>query len=187
VLLALLGGVAILLLIACVNVASLLVARAASRRKEIALRMALGAGRGRLLRQCLVEGLLLSALGAAAGLLVARVGLLVLVAARPEGLSRLAAARIDTTVLVFTGGTALLWGLLLSLAPLAEVFRANLVTALQREGRDRQAGPCTIARARSSSSCRWPWAWCSSSAPGSSCARSSSCSASIPGSGRKAS
>jgi len=140
VLLALLGGVAILLLIACVNVASLLVARAASRRKEIALRMALGAGRGRLLRQCLVEGLLLSALGAAAGLLVARVGLMVLVAARPESLSRLAAARIDTTVLAFTGAAALLWGLLLSLAPLAEVFRANLVTALQREGRGSMGG-----------------------------------------------
>jgi len=135
VLLALLCGVAILLLIACANVGSLLVARAASRRKELALRLALGAGRVRLLHQYVVEGLVLAALGAGTGLLVARAGLTALLAATPDSLDRIAAARIDTTVLAFTGGTALLWGLLLSLAPLAEVFRTDLATALQREGR----------------------------------------------------
>ncbi len=134
-LLALFGGVAILLLIACVNVAGLLVARAASRRKEIALRIALGAGRLRLLRQWVVEGLVLAGLGGAAGLVVARLGLMALLFARPDSLTRIAAARIDTTVLAFTAGTSLLWGVLLSLAPLSEVFRADLVRALQRDGR----------------------------------------------------
>ncbi len=88
-LLALFGGVAILLLIACVNVANLLVARAATRTRETALRMSLGAGCRRLIRQCLVEGLLLSALGAAAGLLVGRWDLRFLLALRPDSLERL--------------------------------------------------------------------------------------------------
>lgn len=79
-LVALFGGVAILLLIACVNVASLLIARAAARAKETAVRVALGAGYGRLLRQHLVEGLLLTAIGAAAGLRVGRWGLAALLA-----------------------------------------------------------------------------------------------------------
>jgi predicted permease len=91
ILLALFGGVAILLLITCVNVAGLLAARAASRRQEIALRIAIGASRGRLFRQCLVEGLVLAALGACAGQAVARAALTLLVAARPESLSRIAA------------------------------------------------------------------------------------------------
>src|SRR5688572_14649628 len=83
-LLAVFGAVAILLLIACVNVASLLIARAAARTKETAMRVALGAGNARLLRQHLVEGLLLTALGAAAGLLVARWGLDTLLALAPQ-------------------------------------------------------------------------------------------------------
>jgi len=140
VLLALFGGVAILLAIACVNVASLLVARAASRRKEIALRLALGAGRVRLLRQCVVEGLLLAALGGAAGVAVGWLAMRALIAARPDSLDRMAAARIDMPVLAFTAGIAILWGLLLSLAPLAEVFRADLAAILERSGRQTSAG-----------------------------------------------
>src|SRR5262249_35406656 len=135
VLLALLGGVAILLAIACVNVASLLIARAAARQKEIALRLALGAGRARLLRQCLVEGLLLSVLGGGAGIAVGQAALSALLAARPDSLARMGAALIDLGVLAFTGAVALAWGLLLSLAPLTEVFRADLTRALQRGGR----------------------------------------------------
>ena len=81
-LLALFAGVAILLMIACVNVASLLIARAASRARETSLRLALGASRGRLLRQSLVEGLILTLLGAAAGLIVGYAGLRVLLALR---------------------------------------------------------------------------------------------------------
>ena len=135
VLLALLGGVAILLLIACVNVAGLLVARAAARRRETALRLSLGAGYARLIRQCLVEGLLLAALGATAGLLVGEWGLQFLLALRPQSLERLGSARIDVMVLAFTAGTAALWGVLFSLAPLAEVFRTSLTGGLQQDGR----------------------------------------------------
>ena len=133
VLLALFGGVGILLLITCVNVAGLLAARAAARREEIALRIALGARRMRLFQQCLVEGLVLAALGAVAGAALARAAVTLLVAARPESLSRIAAASIDARVLVFTGGTALLWGVLLSLAPLAEVLRTAPLGGLKRE------------------------------------------------------
>jgi predicted permease len=135
VLLALFGGVAILLLIACVNVAALLVARAATRTRETALRLSLGAGRARLARQCLVEGLVLASLGAAAGMLVGEFGLRALLALRPDTLARLGASRIDRTVLAFTAGTSLLWGVLLSLAPLVEVLRTDLSSALQHEGR----------------------------------------------------
>jgi predicted permease len=134
-LLALFAGVGILLLITCVNVAGLLAARAAARRPEIALRVALGAGRGRLFRQCLVEGLVLAALGAIAGLAVARATLGVLAASRPESLRRIAAASIDGRVLAFTAATTLVWGVLLSLAPLAEVSRTSPFTALKRGGR----------------------------------------------------
>jgi putative ABC transport system permease protein len=134
-LLALFGGVGVLLLIACVNVASLLLARAASRSKETALRVALGAGYGRLVRQHLIEGLLLTALGAGAGLLVAGWGLDLLAVLTPDALSRLRAARIDATVVVFSLATIAIWGLLLSLAPLTEAFRLNLATTLARDGR----------------------------------------------------
>jgi putative ABC transport system permease protein len=122
-LIALFAGVAILLMIACVNVASLLIARAATRARETALRLALGASRGRLVRQSLMEGLLLTLLGAVAGVLVGYVGLRLLIALTPPSLSRLTAARIDTPVLAFTLGSSIVWGLLFSLAPLAELFK----------------------------------------------------------------
>jgi len=138
-LLALFGGVAILLLIACVNVASLLVARAATRARETAVRMSLGAGNGRLVRQCLVEGLMLATLGAGAGVVVGQWGLQFLLALRPASLERLGTARIDWPVLAFTAAIAGLWGVLFSLAPAAEVFRASLTEALQQDGR-RAAG-----------------------------------------------
>jgi putative ABC transport system permease protein len=124
-LLALFVGVGILLLIACVNVASLLVARAASRATETALRLALGASRSRLLRQSLVEGLLLTLLGAAAGVFAGYVGLRLLLALAPESLSRIGISQIDLTVLAFTVGLSLLWGLLFSLAPTTELFRSQ--------------------------------------------------------------
>ena len=147
VLLALFGGVAILLLIACVNVAGLLVARAASRTRETALRLSLGAGRARLARQCFVEGIVLALLGAAAGIVVGRIGLRALLALRPDSLSRLGAAQIDGAVLAFTAGTAILWGILFSLAPLVEVLRTDLAAALQQEGR--RAGGGVHYRTRS--------------------------------------
>ena len=130
-LLALFAGVGILLLIACVNVASLLVARAASRARETALRLALGASRGRLLRQSLVEGLVLTLLGAAAGVLAGYVGLRALLALAPDSLGRIGASRIDMTVFAFTLAISVVWGVLFSLAPAAELFRTGAHLSLQ--------------------------------------------------------
>jgi predicted permease len=130
-LLAMFGGVAILLLIACVNVASLLIARAAARTKETAMRVALGAGRARLLRQHLVEGLLLTTLGAVAGILIARWGLDALLALAPPALSRLSAAHLNTPVIVFSFAVVFAWGVLLSVAPLTEVWRVRLANAVR--------------------------------------------------------
>ena len=124
-LLSLFAGVGILLMIACVNVGGLLIARAASRGKDTALRLALGASRGRLLRQSLVEGLLLAALGAAAGIAAAYAGLKLLLALAPESLGRLTLSDMDATVFFYTAAITLIWGVLFSLAPLAEVFRTS--------------------------------------------------------------
>jgi predicted permease len=121
-LLALFAGVGILLLIACVNVASLLIARAAARRHETALRLALGASRSRLVRLFLIEGVFLALLGGGAGLATGYGVLRGLVAFRPDALSRIDLSRFDLPVLAFTFATALLWGFLFSLAPLVEVF-----------------------------------------------------------------
>src|SRR6266851_2395867 len=133
-LLTLFGGAGILLVIACLNVGNLLMARAAARTRETAVRVALGAGRVQLVRQSLVEGLVLAALGGAAGLIVARGGLSALIALSPDSLSRIASARIDPVVLIFTAGTALTWGLLFSLAPVHVHMRTGVVAALQRNG-----------------------------------------------------
>jgi predicted permease len=124
-LIALFAGVGILLAIACVNVAGLLIARAAARSRETALKVALGVSRGRLIRQTLVEGLLLTFAGAAAGLVAGFAGLRLLRTLTPDSLGRLHASRIDVTVMTFTLGVSVAWGLLLSLAPLVEVFRAG--------------------------------------------------------------
>lgn len=130
-LLAAFGAVALLLLIACVNVASLLIARAAARTRETAMRVALGAGNARLLRQHLVEGLLLTALGAGAGLVTAYWGLDLLLALTPPALSRLSAARIDLTVITVSLAVVFAWGILLSIAPLSEVWRVRLAQAIR--------------------------------------------------------
>jgi putative ABC transport system permease protein len=147
VLLALSGGVAILLLIACVNVASLLVARAAARNRETAIRLSLGATRLRLLRQCLVEGLILTAFGTLAGIVTGRAALRLLLTLRPDQLSRLDSARGDAAVLAVTIGTAAACGILFSLAPLVELRRADPLLALQADGR--RAGGSIHYRIRS--------------------------------------
>ncbi len=139
-LLAMLGGVVILLLVAIVNVSSLIVARAASREHEIALRTALGAGRWRLFSHWLAEGLVLAALGAAAGLATARVSLAILVALRPDSLSRIDRAPLDGRVLGVTLSAALAVAVLFSLAPLTQTARAALAGVLQRTGRRTLAG-----------------------------------------------
>ena len=132
-LIALFGGVVLLLIVACVNVTSLLLARSAARVRETGVRVTLGASAWRLTRQCLAEGLVLSGLGAAAGLFVGWVGLKALLALRPSSLERLGRAEVDARVLLFTCAVACFWGLLCSLAPLREVLRTRPAAAAQRD------------------------------------------------------
>ncbi|HKW48331.1 MAG TPA: ABC transporter permease [Gemmatimonadaceae bacterium] len=106
------GAVALVLLIACANVAHLFLARAASRQRELAIRAALGAGSGRLVRQLLTESLVLAAAGCAGGVLIGWVGLKSLIALRPGTLTELDSARIDLTTLLVTIALSVLTGLL---------------------------------------------------------------------------
>jgi predicted permease len=113
----LLGAVSLVLLIACANVASLLLARAVSRERELAMRVALGAGRGRLARQCLTESAVLGICGGFLGMVMAGVGIRPFVAFWPGNLPRAEEVQIDWRVLVFAVGVSLLSGLLFGLAP----------------------------------------------------------------------
>jgi putative ABC transport system permease protein len=113
----LLGAVAAVLLIACANIANLLLARSMGRRRELAVRIALGAGRARLIRQTLTETLLLGAIGGAAGCALAWMLLRLFVSVAPQGIPRLDQASLDGRVLLFTVAASLLAGLLFGLAP----------------------------------------------------------------------
>ncbi len=145
-LLLLFGAVALLLLIGCFNLAGLLLARLAARRKEIAMRLALGSSRGRLLRQFLIENTLLTLAGGLAGLLGARVLLDVLLASVPFQLPSSAPIRLDGPVLLFTLAVALATGLAFSLAPLLSASRLDLHEALKAGGRS--GGAASRQRAR---------------------------------------
>jgi predicted permease len=134
VVLALLGGVSFVLLIACANVANLLLARAAGRRKEISIRIALGASRLRIATQLLTESLLLAVIGGAAGLLLAAWGLDLLLALRPGSLPQPDAVGLSMPVLGFAMTISILSGLLFGLAPMVDSCRVELNDSLKAAG-----------------------------------------------------
>ena len=131
-LLVLMGAVIIVLLIACVNLANLLVARAASRRHEVSVRLAIGAQRSRITRQLLTESILLATLGGASGVLVGNWFLKLFRALAPEGLPRLAGVRLDLAVLVFAIGLSLACGILFGIVPSLQASRTDLQAALKQ-------------------------------------------------------
>ena len=128
--LALMGAVIFLLLIACANVANLLLVRASLRQPELAVRAALGAGRGRVVRQMLAEALVLTALGAAGGIALAWIGIRQLLSIAPANLPRLETIRIDPIVLLFALATSLAAACVFGMVPALSAFRMDLVNAL---------------------------------------------------------
>jgi predicted permease len=128
------GAVAFVLLIACANLANLMLARAESRQREFAIRSALGAGRWRLLRQFLTEGLVLAIIGGALGAVIAIAGLEALLAANPESLPRSGEITIDPVVLLFTLGVSLLTGVIFGLAPLLHLRERVVNSSLKESG-----------------------------------------------------
>lgn len=133
-LIALLGAVGFVLLIACANIAGLLLARATDRQKEIAIRASLGAGRGRLTRQMLIESAMLSLIGGGLGLLLGYWGVALLPRLGPGNIPRVDEIQIDLKVLGFTLAVSLLTGLLFGLAPALKCARQDLVQALKEGG-----------------------------------------------------
>jgi predicted permease len=130
----LLGAVGLVLLIVCANVASLLLARASAREKEITIRTALGAGRGRLIRQLLTESVILGLLGGAAGYLLATLGIKLLIAISPKDIPRVQGISMDSRVLLFAIVISLLTSIVFGLVPALQASRADLQGTL-KEGR----------------------------------------------------
>jgi putative ABC transport system permease protein len=137
-LLVLLGAVGFVLLIACANVANLLLAKAAGRKREFATRAALGAGRGQIIRQLLIESLMLSFSGGFIGLILGFVGVRVLLRINPGNIPRIgeggSAVALDWNILLFTLGISVLTGIVFGLVPAISASRLDLVTALNDSG-----------------------------------------------------
>jgi putative ABC transport system permease protein len=141
----LLGAVGLVLLIACANLSNLLLARAATRKKEISVRTALGATRWMIVRQLLAESLLLAAAGATAGLGLAAWGIKLLTALAPGDLPRITESGINLQVLIFTALVAVLTSVLFGLLPALQAAKPELVASLNEGGR---SGTDTLARGR---------------------------------------
>jgi len=146
VLLALAAAVGFVLLIACTNVANLLLARASTREREVALRAALGAGHGRIIRQLLTESLLLGVLGGATGLALGWIGVNAFIAAAPENLPRLTDIAVDGRVLAFTTAVAVLTAILFGLVPALQMARTDPVQTLKEGGRSTTSLGRTVRR-----------------------------------------
>jgi predicted permease len=134
-LLVLLGATGLILLIACANVANLLLSRSEVRAREVAVRVAFGAGRGRLARQLVTESLILAGAGALLGLVIAQIGVRALLALAPVSLPRNASISLDGTVLAVVAGVSLLTGVLFGLAPIVRLLRSSVHHTIRDGGR----------------------------------------------------
>jgi putative ABC transport system permease protein len=144
-LLVMLGAVGFVLLIACANIANLMLTRAAARQKEMAIRKALGAGGGRLVSQLLAESLLLSGVGAALGLGLAHFGIKALVALRPAGITRPEDIQLNLAVLLFTIALTIAAGVFFGIVPALQAARTE-VNAFLNQTRGAQAGSSSMMR-----------------------------------------
>jgi putative ABC transport system permease protein len=142
-LMVLLGAVGLVLLIACTNVSNLMLVRAARRETEIAVRVALGAGRGRIVRQLITESAVLSLIGAAAGVVLAVWGLRALTRIAPEDIPRLESVRLDPMVLLFATAAAIITGVIFGLIPALVAARTDLASGLKEGARGTGSKPAS--------------------------------------------